>query len=393
MATHPSSVLLAAQEKLLQLRQLVQREPGELRSDVATRRGAEGPTVWPAHLGWHSEAVSRYLNKSAVRSEQLSVSSQQSSVPSLQSLNLSVAQSPHLTLSPDFALALLNHNRVAESRIWFLLRHLDEDGRGWMTMAGVRQHLSEKTSCWWVCGWRQLRILLAQGDGLFWRRDGERLWLCSQVKVAAALGLTRLSGHPISLPLSILTRPIGEVKAHFYASFHSGRNTDHQPIARATLSQLSGLSPQTQRSYEKRVGVRPQANFALGELATPENQEEAAWQQGHAFFPFNDKNGQHGRTNSTYLAWQLPNDYTGPHQRQSKRRHKRLNRKLADLRQQGTVGNGPFRKQYFGNGCDAIKEQKGQDVYWRGRKQNRGGQIWYLLGQSEQKKEIKRLRD
>jgi hypothetical protein len=268
---------------------------------------------------------------------------------------------------------------VAESRIWFLLRHLDEKGRGWVTLADVRPQLSEKTSRWWVCGWRQLRILLAQGEGVFWRRDGERLWLCSMVKVAAALGLTRLSGHPVTLPLAILTRPIGEVKAHFYASFHSGRNADHQPIARATLSQLSGLSPQTQRSYEKRAGVRPQANFALGELATPENQEEAAWQQGHAFFPFNDKDGQHGRANSTYLAWQLPNDYTGPHQRQSKRHHKRLNRKLADLRQQGTAGNGLFRKQYFGNGCDAIKGQKGGAVYWRGRGRQKGGQIWYLL--------------
>lgn len=382
MAANPSPALLAAQEKLLQLRQLVQLTSGESRPDEArgghdergTRREGDTATVWPAHLGWHSERFPL-----AVSNQQLPVFSLQFPVSSLSSLSISQSPVPSLALSPDLALALLNHNRVAESRIWFLLRYLDEKGRGWITVAEARQQLSEQTSSWFVCGWRQLRILLAQGDGLFWRREGERLWLCSLVKVAAALGLTRLSGHPVALPLSILTQPIGMVKAHFYASFHSGRNAEHQPIARATLCQLSGLSPQTQRSYEKRAGVRPQANFALGELATPENQEETAWQQGHAFFPFHDKNGQHGRANSTYLAWQLPNDYTGPHQRQSKRRHKRLNRKLADLRQQGTVGNGPFRKRYFGNGCDAIKGQRGQDVYWRGRKQNRGGQIWYLL--------------
>ncbi|MBK9053871.1 MAG: hypothetical protein IPL78_24065 [Chloroflexi bacterium] len=95
----------------------------------------------------------------------------------------------------------------------------------------------------------------------------------------------------------------------------------------------------------------------------------------------------------TYMAWQLPNDYTGPHDRQPKRRHKRLNRQLADLRQQGTAGNDQYQKRFFANGCEAVKGQKGREVVWRGRGQKKGGQIWYLLGQSEGKKETKRLRD
>ncbi len=262
-----------------------------------------------------------------------------------------------------------------------------------MELAEIRRYLSEKTSVWCICGWRQLRILLGQGDGLFWQRQGERLWLRSVVKVAAALGLTRLSGHPVALPVHLLTRPIGEVKAHFYASFHSGRNHDHQPIARATLSHLSGLSPQTQRSYEKRARVRPQKNFALGEVATQENKEERTWQQGTAVFTFTDYHGKQGPAQTTYMAWQLPNDYTGPHDRQPKRRHKRLNRQLADLRQQGTAGNDQYQKRFFANGCEAVKGQKGREVVWRGRGRGKGGQIWYLLGQSEGKKETKRLRD
>jgi hypothetical protein len=228
-----------------------------------------------------------------------------------------------------------------------------------------------------------LRILLGQGEGLFWQRQEDRLWLRSVVKVAAALGLTRLSGHPVALPLHILTRPIGEVKAHFYASFHSGRNHDHQPIARATLSHLSGLSPQTQRSYEKRARVRPQTNFALGEVATHENKEERTWQQGSAVFTFTDYQGKQGPANLTYMAWQLPNDYTGPHVRQPKGRHKRLNRQLADLRQQGTAGNDQYQRRFFANGCEAVKGQKGREVVWRGRGRGKGGQIWYLLAKPE----------
>jgi len=405
----PSQALLAAQEKLLALRQQVQRQPHFLPSrDTATRHYGDTVTAWPTHLGWHSEPFS----KLAVISEQWTVNSGQLTVNSLsisqslslqspvsnlsisqslslqspvsslsvsQSLSLSISPSPNLSLSPDLALALLNHNRVAEGRVWFLLRHLDAAGRGWVAVEQVRQWLNQPESCWCVCGWRQLRILLAQGEGLFWQRQGERLWLRSVAKVAAALGLTHLSGHPVALPAHILTRPIGEVKAHFYASFHSGRNHDHQPIARTTLSRLSGLSQQTQRQYEKRAGVRPQTNFALGELATAENREERTWQQGTGVFLFTDHHGQHGPAQATYLAWQLPNDYTGPHHRQSKRRHKRLNRQLADLRLQGTAGNGPFRRTFFSDGCAAVKGQKGEEVYWRGRGRAKGGQIWYPL--------------
>ncbi|MBK9053870.1 MAG: hypothetical protein IPL78_24060 [Chloroflexi bacterium] len=294
MESIPSQALLAAQERLLALRQQLpvtttRPQPPIIPQPVHTL------TVWPSHLGWHSESLSQLLaptQKAKPAGDKNPREFNPTSIPS----PLSPLPSPlsTLSLSPDLALALLHHNRVAESRIWFLLRHLDETGRGWVELPEIRRYLSEKTSMWCICGWRQLRILLGQGDGLFWQRQGERLWLRSVVKVAAALGLTRLSGHPVALPVHLLTRPIGEVKAHFYASFHSGRNHDHQPIARATLSHLSGLSPQTQRSYEKRARVRPQTNFALGEVATPENKEHRTWQQGTAVFTFTDYQGKQG---------------------------------------------------------------------------------------------------
>lgn len=408
MATNPSPALLAAQEKLLSLRQQLAPSGPHRTAPLPTPPPSDQATpLWPAHLGWHSEPLRLALPKSpeiplpqnqtwalpignSGRSSpdqpsrnplQAAAGSQRSIVSGQISLNR-LNQAQNLTLYPDLAMALLQQNRTAESRVWLLLRHLDEAGQGWLTMQVIRQLLAEASSPWKVCGWRQLRILLAQGDGLFWQRQGERLWLRSMVKVAAALGLTHLSGHPVTLPARLLTRPIGEVKAHFYASFHSGRNHEHQPIARATLAQLSGLSPQTQRHYEKRAGVRPQSNYALGEIVTPEYQEDRSWQQGNGTFIFNDVNGLQGAAGTRYLAWQLPNEYSGPHLRQPKGRQKRLNRRLADLRQQGTAGNDRRHKRFFANGCAAVTGQQGSEVYWRGRERVNGGQIWYLLAKS-----------
>jgi hypothetical protein len=50
-----------------------------------------------------------------------------------------------------------------------------------------------------------------------------KVWLRSQAKVAAALGLRKLRGRAVELPLSVLLGPIGDLRAHLYASFHSSR--------------------------------------------------------------------------------------------------------------------------------------------------------------------------
>jgi hypothetical protein len=85
------------------------------------------------------------------------------------------------------------------------------------------------------------------------------------------------------------------------------------PIARDTLSHLSGVGRSSQRAYEARLGLSVQPNFALGEAEAAGRQEERAWRQGQALFALKDYAGQHGREGKTYLAWQLPNSYAGQH--------------------------------------------------------------------------------
>jgi hypothetical protein len=153
----------------------------------------------------------------------------------------------------------------------------------------------------------------------------------------------------VGVPLAALTGSIGRVRAHLYASFHSGRQrTDLRtgrpqprgPIARATLTALTTAAPNSQRAYERRAGVGRRSAVALGPLAGAVDEQEVAWRRGRALFHLRDTKGRHGRPGAVYLAWQLPNEYTGPHAALPRGRQKRLNRALADLFHNGMTGNG-----------------------------------------------------
>lgn len=266
-------------------------------------------------------------------------------------------------LWPDLALAMLREEVVAPGRVWLLLRLIDEPGRGWVSRAEARQLLTERASDKRICGWRQLRNLFKQGQPHFWQQDSERIWLKSPAKVAKALGLDQLTTRPVALPIAELTQSIGRVRAHFYASFHSGRKG--QPIARQTLTDLCAVSRATQRTYEAQTGVRAKTNWAIGPLANKLNEETCAWQHGQATFKFKDRLGKLGEPGRTYMAWQLPNSYQGPHQTLSKRPQKRLNRHLADLLTHGITGNGErmIETRFCTDGRQALTN-RAEDSYW-----------------------------
>jgi hypothetical protein len=285
-------------------------------------------------------------------------------------------------LFPDIALAFLRHKLAAVARIWLLLKHLDLRGCGWVAEKWGRAQLSGKTSELRVCGLRQLRKLMSRGDGVFWKRTGGRIWLRSLPKIAAALGVYRLSCPPIALPISVLLKSIGAVRAHFYASFHSGRiqpSNHGKPIARATLRELSAVCSKTQLLYETRAGVKRQFNYAIGGAVSTTEIHEHAWKHGRALFNFTDKKGLLGAAGRSYSAWQLPNSYVGPHERQPKGRRNRINRELADLFQKGMTGNDrrPGKsdssglelagKRYFDNGSAAVtafNRDPVDDLFW-----------------------------
>jgi hypothetical protein len=238
--------------------------------------------------------------------------------------------------------------------VWLLLRHADAAGRGWVSAAEAGRLLTGAGSPLRICGRRQLANLLTAGDGLFWERnagrDGrEQIWLRSAARVAAGLGVARLNGSPVAVPLAALTGTIGHARAHLYASFHSGRQRadlltgrprPRGPIARGTLCKLSGATFNSQRNYERRALVGRRSSVAIGPALNAADEHEVAWRRGHALFHLRDEAGRFGRPGAVYLAWQLPNEYIGPHATLPRGRQKRLNRALADLFHDGMTGNG-----------------------------------------------------
>jgi hypothetical protein len=299
-------------------------------------------------------------------------------------------------LYPDIGLAMLRRELTAPGRLWLLLRLLDREGEGRLRIVVIEEAITNLDSPHRLCGQRQLRNLLKAGEGLFWTRDREWLWLRSAAKVAYGLGATRLTGRPVALPLSVLLGGIGDFRAQLYAAFHSGRGKPHgrqaMPIARQTLRDLSGVGRVSQRAYERRVGVKAQTNYAVGEAAVPHQQEKRAAQQGTAVFTLKDSDGQHGQPGQSYLAWQLPNSYDSRHQQRPKGRQRRINRELKDLVMKGMPGNVEqetdakrYGRVFFTNGKLAAKaygRDPHGDRYWPtvGRRRPGGCQIWLRVG-------------
>lgn len=284
-------------------------------------------------------------------------------------------------LHPSIGLGLLRKKTSAPGRIWLLLRWLDTNGAGWIDTGNARRLLCSPDSAVRVCSWRHLRTLLAKGEDLFWNHQGDRIWLRSIPKVARSLHMTRLAGHPVRLPVKILLQSIGQVRAHLYASFHSGR-AHANPISRASLRKISQVSPRSQQNYEKKTRIKKQKNYAIGSKLTDDHVQNQGWLHGPACFAWRDHQASLGRTGHARLAWQLPNSYLGPHERQPRGRLRQINHQLAVLLNKGITGNGHVTddcapRRYFSEAARAVQtlNRTESGVYWQSEQRGR----WYFL--------------
>ena len=402
----PSAALLAANGRLHQLRAALQPEPTAVstngRSPDPLRPSSEAwrplLAALPAHLGWESAPLSHLLRHQPPQPAPPPLDAPVSGRDGETAVShQTVPQEATVKLYPDIALGMLRTGGTAVGRVWLLCHHLDAQRCGKLRIELLKEQLSTKSSPLYLCGKRQLRNLLRDGEGVYWTRDRESVWLRSTAKVALSLGVGRLTGWPVALPVAALLGGVGDFRAHLYAAFHSGRgkaapSDKPRPIARVTLTALSGVGQSSQRAYEARLKLAVRSNFAIGEIATAPRQEDRAWQQGMALFTLRDHNGQQGRPGNVYLAWQLPNSYAGPHRQRPKGRQKRINRQLKDLVRQGMPGNvgkvmetqQPERR-YCANGKVAAQQankQPKRDFYWRGQARNgRFSQIWRVMRQ------------
>ena len=397
----PSTAVLLANERLLQLRQQQQRvidsSPAEQTPPWIDNSSTniEGYKKVPHHLGWGSAAITAHVRQQHRPPQTLTPQSNEalSWVAQLWAKKL-VAPTPlssskatrTVKCYPDLMVALLRNNLAATGRIWLLLRHLDRNGSGWVTINEARQQLTSPTSELHICGWRQLRNLLTKGKGIFWSRDEQRIWLKGVSSVAQALNIERLSRFPIQLPVSTLTASLADVKAHFYASFHSNHK-QNSPISRAAIEKLTTIPARTQLVYEKRAGIQKQQNIAIGASFSEEKIKARAWKSGRSVFKFVDYKGKQGKAEQTYIAWRLPNQYSSSLEHAPKGRMRKINQKLKDLvnkRAQGNSNDVDYQRVYYQDGASAAKRYTRQttkdDIYWVNQNmRKRPFTMWHVL--------------
>ncbi len=388
------------------------------RVSASPARADNAPQLFFDHLGWGSAPLTQALKtacsqvEEAPQKERIVDSVLESlrgrAEPEAETITAQVQHDRFVKLYPDLALAMLRNGIVSAGRIWLVLHFIDKKGSGRVSLARARKCLTRSDSDLYLCGRRQLRKLLARGDGLFWRRDKNRIWLRSASKVASSLEIQKLTGSPVAVPIDVLLKGVGLARAHFYASFHSGRNPapesgkQARPIARSTLQQLSHTSRSSQQRYERRAGIKCKSNMAVGGISTIEHDQQVAWKHGTAAFRFTDSRGTVGREGVSYTAWQLPNNYQGPHDKLPKGKLKRINRELADLFMKGMTGNGNDSgtlawcsarnslpggerviRLFHEHGLSAAacySRSPHLDAYWPERKTPIGSyQLWFLL--------------
>jgi hypothetical protein len=396
----PPLALLAAQERLKELREQTRAEHDALSElGVTSNRSAlvvkpAAPRLTAAELGQlllverrRREAINQGHRASDVLQAYLKPESSKSKWPlppgskaevwsENGEQNIRRSSSPQeesVKIYPSLALAMLHAELAAPGRVYWLLKHLDTQGRGWLSIDEVRFRLTNKKSNLRVCGWRRLRQIFAEGEDLFWTRDRVgRLWIKGPARVAQALGCGQLRGKPIALETKALLGGIKQVRAHFYASFHSSRR-EANPVTRGTLRGLTGVPERTQRQYEQVADVASKRNIAIGEQYSKEAIEERAWRQGQAAFRYLDTHGKQGAPGREYVAWHMPNSYEGPHSKRCKGRQKKINRQLRALVMKGMLANGrkTVERLFWANGAaaaGAYNRDPGFDAYWpRGR--------------------------
>jgi hypothetical protein len=265
---------------------------------------------------------------------------------------------------PPLLAAILDAGLAPEGRVYELLKARDDEGRGCLDIAEIRDLLTAKDSPWRICGRRRLRGILAKGDGIFWQRyTKDRLWLNGPARVAQALDCGRLYGLPAALPVAALQAGLAETKAAFLASWHTGREDaegNSMPISQAMIRKMTGISEVTQRRHNKLAGVKTQPNIAISDMPWRDNMADATYERGRGVFRLVDRRGKRGKRGRGLVAWHMPASYTSPYSQSPKGRLRKINRQI-DLVISTTRGNSrEVNRLYYLKGKAAVKAHSKQ---------------------------------
>lgn len=289
----------------------------------------------------------------------------------------------HVTTFGTIAAAILKHDGGTVGRLWIVLRaHFANEGQSGMVSAESLWHCL--STAFPQYSQRHLRDLLNRGEGIYWKRDGfGRLWLTGITKVAERLEVERLQGVRVVIPLADLTGKLTQMRTALQAAFHVSRKSDN-PISRATLRDLTGISERSQREQENehRELIDSQANYSLDGVATSISAENHAFRYKQNSFHFTDKREIQGKSGNIHLAHQLPNSYTAHYPAASRGRKRKINRQLNRVNQ-GARGTDwqQVETVFCGDGAEGVNrfEHGSKEIAYPSCTTKRGSRIWITL--------------
>lgn len=233
---------------------------------------------------------------------------------------------PDIRIDRDLARLSVGTNHDAEFCIWATVRYADLNGCGWLTREALEAVITARGITY---SDRQLRRILAAGEGLFWHVSTNRqvISLYSGQRAAVALvDLAQRSGRrdlfeyqidsvtfsnlPGSRPIYVSLRGGREqVRAEIYNAWLTSQ--EGRPISRAALCRLFGVTKQTLWRWEAlltragRLTVRPNdAQYAGDPQALQDLPEHAYTYTAIKKHPISGKWQTEVR-----LRWQTPNSY------------------------------------------------------------------------------------
>lgn len=294
-----------------------------------------------------------------------------------------VKQPTHITTFGTLTAAILKHDGGTVGRVWLVLRanFAGERQSGMVSADELNQCLSEHFPQY---SQRHLRDLLNRGEGIYWQRDSRgRLWLTGITALAERLDIERLQGTRVIIPLADLTGKLARMRTALQAAFHASRNSDN-PISRATLRDLTGISERSQREQERQHAelIEAKANYCLDGRIDQECIHEHAFRYRQSAFQFTDFIGKQGDAGDIHLAHQLPNSYTARYQCASRGRKRKINRQLNRVTQgaRGTEWQ-QIEGVFYDNGAKAVRQLNSgaEEVIYQTLVARHGTRIWVTL--------------
>lgn len=294
------------------------------------------------------------------------------------------------TVYPSLAAAFLASDTSAVGRLWLLLRAWDAAGRGFYDLDQVYQAFAGDGSPWRLGTRRRVQQLVKQGAGIFWTlrnpqpgRGGRfggytALQMTEPARVALALGVERLAGSPVAVPVADLLGGMHKANAALFAAAVTlrMRRERARPVTRETLAGMTGAAASTQRTYTRTANIEARPNYSVSSVGDVD---------GAGVFPFLDYTGQQGgRPGRTYLARHMPNSYAASLATRARGRMRKVNKRL-NLVIYGARGERPkidMTRIYHdtaGQAAAGFNRACNHDHYWRHGRTSAGADMWHVI--------------